>query len=78
MYSIGPSNQNFGRSVPLPGLQTAALNLEHILALAGGEVLNVLFAALIGGFALGMSAPNIQHFVTGCAAFARLKKVLNR
>ena len=44
----------------------------------GGEVLNVLFAALIGGFALGMAAPNIQHFVAGCAAFARLQKVLNR
>lgn len=45
---------------------------------AGGQVVNVLFAALIGGFALGMAAPNIQHFVAGRAAFGRLKKVLDR
>jgi hypothetical protein len=48
------------------------------MSAAGGEVLNVLFAALIAGFALGMAAPNIQFFVTGCGAFARLEKVLNR
>ena len=41
-------------------------------------MINVLFAAIIGGFALGMAAPNIQHFVAGCAAFARLQKVLDR
>lgn len=44
----------------------------------GGEVVNVLFAALIGGFALGMAAPNIQHFVAGRSAFGRLKRVLDR
>jgi len=38
----------------------------------------VLFAALIGGFALGMAAPNFQYFVNGCGAFARLEKVLQR
>lgn len=26
----------------------------------GGDVVNVLFAALIGGFALGQAAPNMQ------------------
>lgn len=41
-------------------------------------MLNVLFAALIGGFALGMAAPNFQYFATGMSAYARLLKVLNR
>lgn len=41
-------------------------------------MLNVLFAALIAGFALGMAAPSFQYFATGCAAFARLQKVLTR
>ena len=27
---------------------------------AGGDVVNVLFAALMGGFALGQAAPNLQ------------------
>ena len=29
---------------------------------AGGDVVNVLFAPLIGGFALGQAAPNLQYF----------------
>ena len=35
---------------------------------AGGSVLTVLFAALIGGFALGQAAPNVQFFATGMPA----------
>ncbi|KDD76691.1 ABC transporter, partial [Helicosporidium sp. ATCC 50920] len=41
-------------------------------SMTGGEVLNVLFAALIGGFALGQAAPNLQYFQQGRAAGARV------
>lgn len=61
---------------PVPDKHGELITLE--LFFAGGQVLNVLFAAIIGGFALGMAAPNIQHFVAGCSAFGRLKKVLDR
>lgn len=44
----------------------------------GGEVLNVLFAALIGGFALGQAAPNVQYFQQGAAAATRVFEVMQR
>ena len=47
-------------------------------AYTGGDVLNVLFAALIGGFALGQAAPNIQYFQQGSAAAARVFAVMDR
>lgn len=47
-------------------------------ALAGGDVLNVLFAALIGGFALGQAAPNAQYFQQGKAAGGRVFRMMNR
>lgn len=39
---------------------------------AGGDVLNVLVAALIGGFSLGQAVPTLGTFAKGCAAGARL------
>ena len=44
----------------------------------GGQVLNVLFAALIGGIALGQGAPNIQYFQSGKVAGARVFHILSR
>ncbi|KAK9810283.1 hypothetical protein WJX72_007941 [[Myrmecia] bisecta] len=44
----------------------------------GGDVMNVLFAALIGGFALGQAAPNLQYFQTGRVAGARVFEMLKR
>eukprot|EP00891_Asterochloris_glomerata_P003655 jgi/Astpho2/3655/e_gw1.00059.3.1_t len=46
----------------------------------GGSVLTVLFAALIGGFALGQAAPNVQFFATGrpAAAAARVFAIIGR
>ena len=41
-------------------------------------MLNVIFAALIGGMAVGQLAPNIVYFIAGQAAFARIKRVLDR
>ena len=41
-------------------------------------MLNVIFAALIGGLAIGQAAPNIVYFIAGQAAFARIKRVLDR
>jgi ATP-binding cassette subfamily B (MDR/TAP) protein 1 len=38
----------------------------------GGDVLNVVFAAIIGGFALGQAAPSLQYFRLGCVAGASL------
>lgn len=46
--------------------------------LDGGAVVNVLYAAILGGVALGQAAPNIQYFVAGKAAGARVWMVLNR
>ncbi|KFM27090.1 ABC transporter B family member 4 [Auxenochlorella protothecoides] len=44
----------------------------------GGQVLNVLFAALIGGFALGQAAPNLQYFQQGATSGARVYAVMER
>lgn len=44
----------------------------------GGEVLNVLMAALVGGFALGQAAPNMRYFQEGRAAAARVFAVIDR
>ena len=44
----------------------------------GGSVVNVLYAAILGGVALGQAAPNVQYFVAGKAAAARVWMVLNR
>ena len=38
----------------------------------------VLWCAVLGGIALGQAAPNIQYFVAGRAAGARLFAVLGR
>ena len=45
---------------------------------AGGDVMSVLFAALIGGFALGQAAPNLQYFSTGKVAGARVIGMISR
>ncbi|GAB4820940.1 hypothetical protein N2152v2_007986 [Parachlorella kessleri] len=47
-------------------------------AYTGGDVLNVLFAAIIGGFALGQAAPNFQYFATARAAGARVFDLMQR
>ena len=44
----------------------------------GGKVLTVLFSALIGGFALGQAAPNLQYFQQGQVSAARLFSILDR
>ena len=44
----------------------------------GGDVMNVLFAALIGGFALGQAVPNVQYFQQGQSSGARLFSILSR
>jgi ATP-binding cassette subfamily B (MDR/TAP) protein 1 len=44
----------------------------------GGEVLNVLFAALIGGFALGQAVPNWQGFQEGKFSAGRMYDIMNR
>jgi ATP-binding cassette subfamily B (MDR/TAP) protein 1 len=45
---------------------------------AGGDVVNVLFSALIGGFALGQAAPNLQYFAQGKAAGGRIFQIMQR
>ena len=40
--------------------------------------MSVLFAALIGGFALGQAAPNLQYFSTGKVAGARVIGMISR
>lgn len=49
-----------------------------ILGPAGGKVVVVLFAALIGGMALGQAAPNIKFFQQGRIAAARVYGMINR
>jgi len=44
----------------------------------GGAVLNVLFAALIGGFALGQAVPNWQAFQEGKYSAGRIYDIMNR
>jgi hypothetical protein len=45
---------------------------------AGGNVVSVLFSALIGGFALGQAAPNLQYFAQGKAAGGRIFQIMHR
>ncbi len=40
--------------------------------------MSVLFAALLGGFALGQAAPNIQFFAAAKVAGARVLGMINR
>jgi len=40
--------------------------------------MSVLFAALLGGFALGQAAPNIQYFAAGKVAGGRVLGMINR
>jgi ATP-binding cassette subfamily B (MDR/TAP) protein 1 len=47
-------------------------------AYTGGDVLNVLFAALIGGFALGQAVPSWQYFGQGQVAAARVYAIMRR
>ncbi len=51
---------------------------EAPVVLPGGDVVSVLFAALIGGFALGQAAPNLQYFATGRVAGARVLGMIKR
>ncbi len=44
----------------------------------GGDVMSVLFAALLGGFALGQAAPNIQFFAAGKVAGGRVLGMIDR
>ena len=44
----------------------------------GGDVLNVIFAAIIGGFALGQAVPNLQYFNQGRSAGAVLFNMINQ
>jgi len=46
-----------------PACTLLALPAPALTLPTGGEVINVLFSALIGGFALGQAAPNLQYFV---------------
>lgn len=41
-------------------------------AMAGGDVLAVMMAALLGAFSLGQAAPLVQFFLAGRAAAGRL------
>jgi hypothetical protein len=54
------------------------LIIECVLDLQGGQVMAVLFSALIGGMSLGQAAPNISSFQEGRIAGARIWKVLDR
>ncbi len=47
-------------------------------AYSGGEVLNVIFAAIIGGFALGHAVPSLQYFMQGRYAGAELFKMIQK
>jgi ATP-binding cassette subfamily B (MDR/TAP) protein 1 len=44
----------------------------------GGDVMNVLVAALLGGFSLGQAAPSLQYFAKGKVAGAKLFAVIDR
>jgi ATP-binding cassette, subfamily B (MDR/TAP), member 1 len=46
-------------------------------AYTGGDVMQVLFAAVIGGFALGQAAPSLQYFRLGRIAGASLFNTIN-
>lgn len=40
--------------------------------------MSVLFAALLGGFALGQAAPNLQYFAAAKVAGTRVVGMINR
>ncbi len=44
----------------------------------GGQVLQVMFAALMGGMALAQAAPSIPYFVAGTAAGGKIFKAIHR
>jgi ATP-binding cassette subfamily B (MDR/TAP) protein 1 len=44
----------------------------------GGEVIGILFAGVMAGFALGQSVPQMQYFTTGREAAAELFAVIDR
>jgi ATP-binding cassette subfamily B (MDR/TAP) protein 1 len=46
--------------------------------MSGGDVLSVLFAALIAGFSAGQAAPSIQCFQQGKAASSKMFQVIDR
>lgn len=43
-----------------------------------GQVMNVIFAAIIGGFSLGQAGPNFGTFATGRTAGYRVFRVIDR
>ena len=43
-----------------------------------GRVMTIVFATIIGGFALGQAAPNFPAFATGRAAGYRIFKLIDR
>lgn len=45
---------------------------------SAGEVMNVIFAAIIGGFSLGQAGPNFGTFATGRTAGYRVFNVIDR
>lgn len=45
-------------------------------AYSGGDVMQVLFSAIIGGFALGQAVPALSYFRQGCSAGASLFRTI--
>lgn len=45
---------------------------------SAGQVMNVIFAAIIGGFSLGQAGPNFGTFATGRTAGYRVFSVIDR
>lgn len=45
---------------------------------SAGQVMNVIFAAIIGGFSLGQAGPNFGTFATGRTAGFRVFRVVDR
>eukprot|EP00879_Flechtneria_rotunda_P003779 GHRR01004019.1.p1 GENE.GHRR01004019.1~~GHRR01004019.1.p1 ORF type:complete len:1293 (+),score=472.26 GHRR01004019.1:779-4657(+) len=43
----------------------------------GGDVMSVMFAALMGAFSLGLAAPNLQYFSKGASAGSKVFEVIN-
>ena len=63
----------------LQAFRAAVVLLQDAMCLdAGGKVMNVLFAAIIGGFSLGQAAPNFQYFTKGKIGGARIFAVIDR
>eukprot|EP00198_Chlamydomonas_reinhardtii_P007814 XP_001697151.1 MDR-like ABC transporter [Chlamydomonas reinhardtii] len=47
-------------------------------AYTGGQVLMVMVSTLMGGFALGQAAPNLEYFAKGRSAGGRMFRVIDR